>query len=195
MRTPFQRPSTACTAVATACSLAALASCGTSDSAPVTTAPVTSPSVPAPGVPETQVLHTPSSELEPLAGTQPLDVLTAPDADLRITDVRTGQHQTFDRFVVELAGTGDPGWLVTASDSTLAVDIRGTGSSDPAAADVTAADRAARDTPGAAITSVADAGPGQRTHSFTLGLASPRPMFTLNVLTNPTRIVVDVRHP
>ncbi|WP_203669346.1 AMIN-like domain-containing (lipo)protein [Cellulomonas pakistanensis] len=42
------------------------------------------------------------------------------DAALTVTDVRVGHHDGFDRVVLELGGTGTPGWRVEYTDAAVA---------------------------------------------------------------------------
>lgn len=52
--------------------------------------------------------------------TDPLVVEPGGEWDLQLEDVRLGEHDGFDRLVLEFRGTGTPGWGVTHDDRAVA---------------------------------------------------------------------------
>ena len=132
------------------------------------------------------------------------------DAALVVTGIRTAVHDGFDRVVFDLGGSGTPGWRVTyvdvatddpadsaldiAGDGTLQVTIVGTvmpGSS--AVAPWSGANPVL--TPGdPVLREVNLRGWFEGQDLAFLGLDAPGHPFRAFVLTDPTRLVVDVRH-
>jgi hypothetical protein len=52
--------------------------------------------------------------------TEPQTAEPAGDWDLQLVDVRVGEHDGFDRVVLELSGTATPGWGVAWADKAVA---------------------------------------------------------------------------
>lgn len=203
-----RRPLLAGTAVV---ALALLTACGTGDDAApartsaaptATTAPTPSPSPTAdaddaPTAPPTAAAGTGVSTAEPSA-----------DAALTVTDVRVGHHDGFDRVVLELGGTGTPGWRVEyvdaavadpsdeqvdlAGDSVLRVTVEGTvlpyetGLAEaPIGVPLTAAG-------GTAVAEAVYLGAFEAQSQALVGVTGdPRP-FRVQLLADPVRVVVDV---
>lgn len=124
---------------------------------------------------------------------------------LTVTDVRVGRQAGYDRVVLELGGTGRPGWRVEYvavpradgsgerldldGDSFLQVDLRGMGLPFETGVDEDARDRV----PG--VGGVAEVAPGGVFEGHQLafvGLDGDRRPFRAFALTGPTRVVVDV---
>jgi hypothetical protein len=130
------------------------------------------------------------------------------DARLTVTDVRVGTHDGYDRVVFELAGTGTPGWWVEyvaqavddpsdqpvdlQGDAALQVMLLGMGypadtgetewSGDPL-------------TPGyPALRDVDLRGTFEAQTQAFLGVTPSGTPFRVFALSDPTRVVVDVRH-
>lgn len=127
-------------------------------------------------------------------------------ANLVIKDVRVGSHEGYDRFVIEFAGTGIPGYLTgytdqplqqasglpveVAGNAYLELMIQGTPWGQPGTPDhvVTAGPK-----PLAAgtILGVTNGGTFEADSQYFIGLDRRRP-YNVFVLTEPTRLVVDV---
>lgn len=126
-------------------------------------------------------------------------------AQLAVAGVRVGNHDGFDRVVVDLAGHGDPGWFVdytpTPMQSTvgkalavsgnafLSINVDGTvypfelgmGSEVPV------------DSPGATgnVIDVVNGGTYEGRSQIVVGLRSEAP-YSVQVLEDPKRLVVDI---
>lgn len=131
------------------------------------------------------------------------------DAALTVTDVRVGHHDGFDRVVLELGGTGTPGWRVEYTDAAVAdpsdevVDLAGDsvlrvtveGTVLPYETGLT---EAPIGTPlsAAGSTAVAEAvylGAFEAQSQALIGVTGePRP-FRAYLLQDPVRVVVDVQ--
>jgi hypothetical protein len=219
-RTPHaRRPLLALTAVA---ALALVAACGgTGDASgddagtPTrTTAPTTAAPSPTPTPTATPSTDGTDAEADAAAPPFPADTAVdtaepAGDAALTVTDVRVGHHDGFDRVVLELAGTGTPGWRVeyvdaavedptgetvdVAGDSVLQVVVTGaaypyvTGATEfPLRQPVTAA----------GTTVVGEAvllGTFEAQSQALVGVTGAPAPFRAYLLENPTRVVVDVQ--
>ncbi|MCV2490312.1 hypothetical protein OF117_13160 [Geodermatophilus sp. YIM 151500] len=135
-----------------------------------------------------------------------------PSADSQgtVTDIRLGRHDGFDRIVLELGGTGTPGWDVRYVDAPSsqgsgdAVDVAGgavlqvtlTGTAYPYATGVEeyAADAPLTDPAAQVVTEVVfDATFEGQTVTF-VGVQEEVP-FRVYSLADPTRIVVEVADP
>ncbi len=125
---------------------------------------------------------------------------------LLVESVRVAGHEDFDRVVFDLAGDGDPGWFIDYTTRpkqqgsgnavefpgsvALNVNIDGTvypfelGLEDPRIGTV----------PGAGnITQVQSAGTFEGRTQFVIGLKEKLP-YSVAVLQDPHRLVLDVRH-
>ncbi|WP_136520692.1 AMIN-like domain-containing (lipo)protein [Cellulomonas telluris] len=120
MRTTARR-TTGTIAVAVVALTTAACSGGSPGAEPTATATVTATASPAPTPSPTasdDPLPTATGTPEPTEGLEPFSApgteLTTEPAGGRLTvvDVRTGEHDGFDRVVYELAGEGLPGWRV-----------------------------------------------------------------------------------
>lgn len=141
------------------------------------------------------------------AGTQQTGQQASSDASLTVTGFRTGPVDGYERVVVDLGGTGTPGWLVDYTDSPTAdgsgepvdvagrahlqVVVRGVGYPfDTGVAEYAGPEAITPDTDGPVqqivYTSVFE---GQA--QVFLGLDSQRP-FRVFGLTDPARLVIDV---
>lgn len=139
------------------------------------------------------------------------DTATASDgARLNVVDMRFGRHAGYDRVVLELAGTGSPGWRVEyvedprrqgsghpvelRGSSYLKVDI--TGVIYPVAPDGRRYTGPEEILPERSVVVLeADMGGVFEGHRQAfLGLSSREP-FRVFSLQDPTRIVIDVQHP
>ena len=131
------------------------------------------------------------------------------DAQLTVTDVTTGQHEGYDRVVFRLDGTGTPGWMVRytegatddpadteldiAGDGTLQVILLGfqlpyvTGIEEWGGDPILTPDYTV-------LREVNVRGQFEGQELAYLGLDAADHPFRVFALTDPTRVVVDVRH-
>lgn len=193
----------------------ALSACGDADPATDPTSPVAETSASVRTVePTPSPTAAPQTDDEvadadtPALGTG-LEADPSPDARLSVTNLRTGVHGGFDRLVIDLEGTGTPGWhtqvgATAVEDPTGAeIDLDGaavltltlTGTAYP---DETGATELAADTvlPGTgAITGAAFTGTFEAQSQVFVGLARADAAFRVFLLTDPVRVVVDVQQP
>lgn len=196
-----------------------LSACGDAD-------PATDPIIPAVETSPTTSTAEPTAEPEPSATpTEPatdegadtgtpafgtgLKADPSEDAQLSVTDLRTGVHDGFDRAVIDLEGTGTPGWHTqvgaTAVEDPIGteIDLDGaavltltlTGTAYPFE---TGATELAADTvlPGAGtITGAAFTGTFEGQSQAFVGLARADAAFRVFLLTDPVRVVIDVQQP
>lgn len=128
-------------------------------------------------------------------------------SQLVVTKVRVGQHDGFERAVFELEGEGSPGWFVDyadnpkqqgsgqpisyAGDTALNVNIDGVvypfeaGIDEPRIGIVEAP-------AGGVITQVVNGRTYEGRSQFVIGMNQRKP-YSVQVLENPTRLVVDIR--
>ena len=214
-RTPTVLASLVATTLLTACSSGAsdagerptpdASSTGTSTPTPQSS-PAQSTTTPAPSAAaEAKVPTFPSGTGEQLAQNRGA-------WDLVLRDVRVGEHDGFDRVVVELAGTGTPGWAARyvrtprAEGSGAVVDVRGdtflgitvSGVIIRAGYPKTPADhfrgpRHFAPRHGGAIEDVHVGGVFEGYSQLFLGIDGDRTPFRVFALTNPSRLVVDVK--
>lgn len=130
---------------------------------------------------------------------------TAADGSwLTATDLRTGSHEGFDRVVLELSGTGSPGFLahrsaVAVEDPTGdTLDLEGegylgvvvTGLASPPEGGLAAGTAV----PGISVVTGAEfSGVFEGESQLWLGLTDPEAPYRVFTLTNPTRLVIDVQ--
>lgn len=125
------------------------------------------------------------------------------DWDLQLVDVRLGDHDGFDRVVLELSGTATPGWGVSWEDEAVAdgsgdvvplegdrvltISASGTAMPEPGSFEVPA-----RLGPAGALAEVQVNGWFEGYTQVFAGVeGAPRP-FRVFTLTDPPRLVVDV---
>ena len=125
------------------------------------------------------------------------------DWDLQLVDVRLGDHDGFDRVVLELSGTATPGWGVSWEDEAVAdgsgdvvplegdrvltISASGTAMPEPGSFEVPA-----RLGPAGALAEVQVNGWFEGYTQVFAGIkGDPRP-FRVFTLTHPPRLVVDV---
>ena len=143
-----------------------------------------------------------------LTGAAMVSVATAvsePPAHLLVVGVRTGKHQGFERVVFDLEGEGSPGWFIDYTNSpaqqgsghpikfqgatALNVNIDGTvlpfemNRPDPNIGTVAGQ--------GGFVTEVVSAGTFEGRSQFVIGLAEEH-AYSVQVLPNPTRLVIDI---
>jgi hypothetical protein len=166
--------------------------------------------------PEATPSETGTAAPEPLPSTPPFQADTEPDdgghgeGGLRwVTDVRVARHDGFDRIVFDLDGPGKPGWYVSYTD-----DPRQDGSGDPVAVEgdaylqvvlrgmgypgfdgIPEIDLGTMSGAGTgAVTEIVTASVFEGDHLLFIGLAGDQRPFRAFALSDPTRVVVDVRH-
>nr|WP_216645897.1 hypothetical protein [Isoptericola halotolerans] len=130
------------------------------------------------------------------------------DAMLTVTDVRVGAHDDFDRVVLDLEGTGAPGWRVEYVDEALEpgrgdpVDVDGeavlqvdvTGTAMPMDSGVEEYGGDPVPGPGESVEQVVYRFVFEGTTTAFVGVdGEPRP-FRVLTLSDPTRLVIDVGH-
>ncbi|MBD3926256.1 hypothetical protein IEZ26_16645 [Nocardioides cavernae] len=196
-----------------------LAACGTeafptsaSDTGTSSRSPKASPGTPT---------ETPSSAASPSASAESPSATPAADGppfpestdpqtaeptgewDLQLVDVRAGDHDGFDRVVLELSGTATPGWGVAWSDEAVA---EGTGDVVPLAGDhvltISASGTAmpepgsfevpARLGPAGAVAEVQVNGWFEGYTQVFAGVEGDERPFRVFTLTDPPRLVVDI---
>lgn len=178
---------------------------GTTEPGPTTTAtpdsPAASPSTPDPG--------TSSDDDTDAPGFGTVDDATASqDALLTVTDLRAGSHDGYDRVVVELAGTGTPGWhtevgasatenptgaqIELGGQAVLTLYLSGLGLPYETGQTELSADTVLPGV-GDAITGAAFTGTFEGEGQVFVGLGDADAEYRVFALSDPTRIVVDVR--
>ena len=203
----------------------ALAACSTgggTDDSPAPDAGETATTAPSPSEPPTDASSpTPTDD-----GSTPADDATeAPlpfpanidpdtqdpsaDAALNVTDIRIGHHDGFDRVVLELGGTGTPGWRVeyvdqptddgsgnlatVAGDAYLQVMISGSGyPMDTGVEEYTEPNPVVGSDDGE-VEEVLLRGVFEGYTQAFVGVDDERRPFRVFALEDPTRVVVDVR--
>jgi hypothetical protein len=131
-------------------------------------------------------------------------------AKLTVTDIRTGRHEGFDRVVYELGGEGMPGWRVGYVDSAVQ---DGSGNEIPVAGSAviqvlidgsaypfdSGVEPYAGPTPvlgpsGGSVIEVNGSGVFEGVTQSFIGVAEPNTPFSVQSLTDPVRVVIDVAH-
>ncbi|MBD5787815.1 hypothetical protein IF650_16770 [Cellulosimicrobium terreum] len=143
------------------------------------------------------------------ANTDPDTQDPSADALLTVTDVRTARHDGYDRVVLELDGTGSPGWRVeyvgsptsdgkgdvvdVAGDAYLQVMVSGTGYPMDTGVDEYAGPDPVPGPDGGVVAEVTLLGVFEGLTQAFVGVdGEPRP-FRAFALEDPARVVVDVR--
>lgn len=200
-----------------------LAACGT-DTSPTsasdaTTSPSPETSETSPGTPSASSSDSPSET--PSASAESPSPAPAPDGppfpestdpqsaepsgawDLQLVDVRVGEHDGFDRVVLELSGTATPGWGVAWSDEAVAegsgdvvplegdhvltISASGTAMPEPGSFEVPA-----RLGPAGAVAEVQVNGWFEGYTQVFAGVQGDERPFRVFTLTDPPRLVVDI---
>ena len=152
-------------------------------------------------------LASPTTKLQPLgtADSSPKTQRPSAPSRLAVVGVRVGAHEGFDRVVVDLAGDGDPGWFVdytstpmqetvgqplqVAGNSFLNINVDGTVYPFELGKDNDVPVTMAGDTGN--VIDVISAGTYEGRSQVVVGLRSELP-YSVQVLENPTRVVVDI---
>ncbi len=195
-----------------------LAACGT-DASPTSASEATTTS-PSPE-PSESPSQTPSESESPSASAESPSPAPAPDGpsfpestapqtaepsgewDLQLVDVRVGEHDGFDRVVLELSGTATPGWGVAWSDEAVAegsgdvvplegdrvltISASGTAMPEPGSFEVPA-----RLGPAGAVAEVQVNGWFEGYTQVFAGVEGDERPFRVFTLTDPPRLVVDI---
>lgn len=158
----------------------------------------TSENSPPPAEPGAQPIGNPSTE----------DQWIQPEGeyDLMVTGVRVASHDGFDRVVFDLTGTGTPGWFTTYTETpsqqgsghpidydgaiALQVGVDGT----PYPFDLGTEMPELGTTPGAGnVTEVTYSSLFEARTEFVIGVTEKMP-YSVNALSDPTRLVIDFHH-
>ena len=149
----------------------------------------------------------PSAGLTPLGNADTTRKTMRPEApaQLLITDIRIGVHEGFERIVFDFEGTGSPGWFIDYAkvptqqgsgypveylgDIALNVNIDGTSypfefGREPFVLPPTSG-------PGTLVTEIIPQGTFEARDQFIIGMSGAYP-YSVQVLENPTRLVIDV---
>ncbi len=182
--------------------------------APTSSSPSVSPGPTVPASPSASASATTSAAPEPSAPAFPADTKVDTEeptgGPLSVVAVRVARQEGFDRVVFELGGnqSGEPGWRVAYTDDpaqqgsgnpvevegaqTLAVDITGVGfPMDTGAVEET--DDPALPAGLAVITDVVLEATFEGQYQAFVGTSRKAP-FRVFRLTDPARVVIDVRH-
>jgi hypothetical protein len=135
--------------------------------------------------------------------TEPQTAEPSGDWDLQLVDVRVGDHEGFDRVVLELSGTATPGWGVAwsdeavadgsgevvplAGDHVLTISASGTAMPEPGSLEVPY-----RLGPAGDIAEVHVSGWFEGYTQVFAGVEGDERPFRVFTLTDPPRLVVDV---
>ena len=201
-----------------------LAACGT-DTSPTsasdatTSSPSPETSETSPGTPSASPSDSPSES--PSASAESPSPAPAPDGppfpestdpqtaeptgewDLQLVDVRVGEHDGFDRVVLELSGTATPGWGVAWSDEAVAegsgdvVPLEGDhvltiSASGTAMPDAGSFEVPARLGPAGSVAEVQVNGWFEGYTQVFAGVEGDERPFRVFTLTDPPRLVVDI---
>ncbi len=206
------RPLLAGTAVLALGLLAACGGGGTSGDDPSTTAPAptaspTATPSPTPSASATAPVDDAEADAAAPDWATTGDGEASADALLTVSGVRLGTHPGYDRVVVDLGGTGTPGWHVeraatAAEDPTGdAVDLGGeavltlyvTGLGYPFDTGVEELRPGTRGPGGTVVTGTEYSGTFEAQAQVFLGLTDPEAPYRVFLLQDPVRLVVDVQ--
>lgn len=188
---------------------ALLAGCGGGD-------PATTPSASTGDAPSTATASAaPSSGAEDVAtdappfegGTQPVTQEASADAQVTVSEIRTGRQDGYDRVVLELGGTGTPGWdvryveqaysqgtgspVVVAGDAVLQVTVTGAGYPFDTGVEEWAGPDPLPGNGTQTVTEVAWDATFEGTSVAVVGTTGEAP-FRVYALEDPTRVVIEV---
>ena len=131
--------------------------------------------------------------------------------DLHITEVRVGAHDGYDRVAIEFSGNAVPGWFASYSDqpvqqasgyplevvgdSYLEVTARGVTMEIPPSGFIYPVGPVEEVQPTGAIAGVTHGGVFEANGQFVIGIEGEPRAFTIDALTEPSRLVIDIHHP
>ncbi len=194
---------------------ALLAACGSGDPAtsPSASTSEVSPTSSAPAAPTTAAPTTAeaaetSAEAPPFEGdTQPATREASADAQVTVSEIRTGRQDGYDRVVLEVGGTGTPGWDVryvdqaysqgtgdpveVAGEAVLQVTITGAGYPHDTGVEEWAGPDPLPGNGTRTVTEVAWDATFEGTSVAFVGTTGEAP-FRVYALEDPTRVVVEV---
>ena len=154
----------------------------------------------------TAASSTGTTVLKPLGSANPSPKTQRPSepAQLAVAGVRVGNHEGFDRVVVDLAGDGDPGWFVdytptplqatigrplpVSGSAFLNVNVDGTVYPGELGLDETGVEHLS---PTSNIVDVASGGTYEGRSQIVVGLRAEAP-YSVQVLEDPKRLVIDI---
>lgn len=183
---------------------------GPSSSAPTASATASAPATPAPA-PSPGTTGTGEDDAQADAAAPAFGTATgaepSADASLTVTGLRLGTHTGYDRVVVDLAGTGTPGWHVEpvagavedptgdvvdlGGEGVLAVYVTGLGY--PFETGQTELGVGTRTPGGTVVTGAEFTGTFEGQTQVFLGLTDPAAPYRAFLLQDPLRLVVDVQ--
>lgn len=155
-------------------------------------------------------VDTPTSAAPDTVPTDAADKISRAEAGakLTVTDIRTGRHDGFDRVVYELDGEGEPGWRVgyvdepvqqgsgnpvtIAGGAVLQVLIEGSGYPFDTGVEQYSGPDPILAEPGGSVLEVTGSGVFEGLTQSFIGVAEPGIPFSVESLSDPTRIVIDV---
>lgn len=174
-----------------------------SPSSSSSTTPSASPSSSAPAGEE------PAGGLPPFAAVGSVAEHASEGTGLGVVAVRVAGHEGFDRVVVELAGTGAPGWVVQPLDAALAegsgeprdvagetylgLVVRGVGLPQDTGVPEYAGPREVLPSDTGVVVEVEAGGVFEGAWDGVVGLTGQRP-YRVFALQDPPRVVLDVAH-
>jgi predicted small lipoprotein YifL len=185
--------------------LLALTGCGTDGGPEPTSADVTTSDAPTSEAPS----EDPTDDGPPFPeGTARQSTENSGEWDLVLSEVRVGEHEGFDRIVLEFTGTGTPGWTVNYVDEAVLdgsgevvqlggdafLDIYASGTTYPESEqDYYAGPRQFQSESGGGVDEVYVAGTFEGYTQVLAGIDGDRVPFRVFALSDPSRLVVDVR--
>jgi hypothetical protein len=200
-------------ALLTSAALLLLSACGTDGGTEPTSAGATSEST-ASDVPSSDVPTTEEPTHEPTdngptfpEGTAPQTTENSGEWDLVLADVSVGEHDGYDRIVLEFTGTGTPGWTVNYVDEAVLdgsgevveldgdaiLDIYASGTTYPESEqDPYDGPRQFQPASGGDVVDVYVAGTFEGYTQVLAGIQGDRVPFRVFALSDPSRLVVDV---
>ncbi len=126
-------------------------------------------------------------------------------SQLMVTGVRIGKHPNFERVVFDFIGSGHPGWFIDYTahpaqqgsgnpidfDGTTALNVNIDGTVLPFEIGAQEPNIGTVPGQGGFITEVISAGTFEGRSQFIIGLTGQRP-YSVQILNNPTRLVIDI---
>ena len=199
-------------ALLSAAVLLVVAACGTDGGQEPTSAAVTSESATAEAptsAPTSETASADPTDDGPVfpEGTGRQTAENSGEWDLVLADVRVGEHDGYDRIVLEFTGTGTPGWTVNYVDEAVldgsgkVVDLAGDAFLDIYASGTTYPEseqdsyngpRQFQPESGGDVVDVYVAGTFEGYTQVLAGIAGDRAPFRVFALSDPSRLVVDI---
>lgn len=128
--------------------------------------------------------------------------------NLLVTGVRTASHDSFDRIVFDFRGSGTPGWFIDYTntptqqgsgypiefDGEVALYVGIEGTTYPEPDDPNAPSLRTVPGTGGVVTEIIYSSIFEGRTEYIIGLNSRQP-YSVTVLEQPTRLVIDIIHP